>query len=213
MSGFILLVDQVFYKYVMYAKSKTTISTILEAARTLFIEKNYADVTIVDIATAAETSKGALYHHFSSKEDIYLKMMHHYLQEVQSVTQAVAENSTGSCRARLRESMLTFLKLPAELHAVLSLVRRDINIFRDPMRDELIRAYQRAIPEQVEAILRDGIANEEIQPIDARLLSWEMVALVEVTLAPYSRRLLGTPEDTADFVIRLFLDGVATRQE
>ena len=196
----------------MYTKSKATINTILEAARTLFIEKNYADVTIVDIASVAETSKGALYHHFSSKEDIYLKMMHHYLQEVQATTQAVVVNSTGPCRARLHESMLTFLKLPDELHAVLRLVRRDINIFRDPVREELIRAYQSAIPEQVEAILCDGIANEEIQPIDARVLSWELVALVEVTLAPYSRRVLGTPEETADFVIRLFLDGIATRQ-
>jgi AcrR family transcriptional regulator len=191
----------------MYTKSKTTINTILEAARTLFIEKNYADVTIVDIAAVAETSKGALYHHFSSKEDIYLNMMHHYLQEVQSATQEVTENSTGSCRVRLRQSM------PDELHAILRLVRRDINIFQDPMRDELIRAYQRAIPEQVEAILRDGIANREIQAIDARLLSWQLVALVEVTLVPYSRHALGTPDDIADFVIRLFLDGIAMRQQ
>ena len=197
----------------MYAKSKTAINTILESARTLFIEKNYADVTIADIATAAEASKGALYHHFSSKEDIYLKMMHHYLQQVQTATEAVTANSTGSCQTRLYESMLTFLKLPDYLHAVLRLVRRDINIFNDPVRQELIRAYQKAIPEQVEAILREGIANEEVQPIDARLLSWELVALVEVALQPYSRELLGTPENTADFVIRIFLNGIATRQQ
>jgi AcrR family transcriptional regulator len=197
----------------MYTKSKTTINAILEAARALFTEKNYADVTIADIASLAEASKGALYHHFSSKEEIYLKMMHHYLQEVQMATQAVAENGTGSCRERLRESMLTFLQLPDELHAVLRLVRRDINIFRDPVRDELIRAYQKAIPEQVEAILQHGITSEEIKPIDARLLSWELVALVEVTLAPYSRQVLGSPQEIADFVIRLFLDGIAMQQE
>jgi AcrR family transcriptional regulator len=197
----------------MYTKSKATISSILEAAQTLFIEKNYADVTIADIAAAAEASKGALYHHFSSKEDIYIKMMHHYLQEVQTATEAVAANNTGSCRERLLESMLTFLRLPDPLHAILRLVRRDINIFRDPVRQELIRAYQKAIPEQVEAILRDGVASEEIQPIDTRLLSWELVALVEVTLAPFSRQLLGTPENTANFVIRLFLDGIAARQQ
>jgi AcrR family transcriptional regulator len=195
----------------MYAKSKITINTIYEAARTLFIEKNYADVTIAEIASAADASKGALYHHFSSKEDIYLKMMHHYLQQMQAATEAVTRTNTGSCRTRLYESMLTFLQLPDYMHAVLRLVRRDINIFRDPVRQELILAYQKAIPVQVESILRDGIANEEIQPIDARLLSWELVALVEVTLQPYSRELLGTPEDTADFVIRLFVDGIAIR--
>ncbi len=197
----------------MYTKSQTTINTILEAARTLFTQRNYADVTIADIAAVAGASKGALYHHFPSKEDIYLKMMHHYLQQVQAALEPVSENRTGTWRARLRESMLTFLQLPDELHAVLRLVRRDVNIFRDSMRSDLIRAYQRAIPEQVEAILRDGIADEEIQPIDARLLSRELVALVEVTLAPYSRRVLGSSEDTADFVVRLFLDGIAINRE
>ncbi len=54
----------------MYTKSQTTINTILEAARTLFTQRNYADVTIADIAAVAGASKGALYHHFPSKEDI-----------------------------------------------------------------------------------------------------------------------------------------------
>jgi AcrR family transcriptional regulator len=196
-----------------YAKSKITINSILEAARMLFVEKNYADVTITDIATAAEVSKGALYHHFSSKEDVYLQMMHHFLREIQAVTQAAAENSTGSCRERLRQSLVTFLQLPDELLNVLRLVRRDINIFTDPMRRELIEAYQMAVPEQVERILRDGIASGVIQPVDARLLSWELVALVEVALRPYSRRMLGEREDMADFLIRIFLDGVAMRRE
>jgi AcrR family transcriptional regulator len=196
-----------------YAKSKITISTILEAARRLFVEKNYADVTITDIAAAAEVSKGALYHHFSSKEDIYLQMMHHFLRGIQAVTEKTAENSMGSCRERVRESLVSFLGLPEELLNVLRLVRRDINIFTDPMRQELITAYQVAVPEQVEHILRDGIASGEIQPIDSRLLSWELVALVEVALRPYSRRLMGGHEDMADFLVRLFLDGVATRGE
>jgi AcrR family transcriptional regulator len=196
-----------------YAKSKITIGAILDAARMLFVEKNYADVTITDIAAAAEVSKGALYHHFSSKEDIYLQMMHHFLREIQVITQAAAENSTGSCRERLRQSLGSFLQLPDELLNVLRLVRRDINIFTDPMRHELIVAYQTAVPEQVEHILRDGIANGEIQPIDSRLLSWELVALVEVALRPYSRRVLGGRENMADFVIQLFLDGVAARRE
>lgn len=196
-----------------YAKSKITINTILEAARRLFVEKNYADVTITDIATAAGVSKGALYHHFPSKEDIYLQMMHHFMGEIQAITQATAENSTGSCRERLRQSLVSFLQLPDELLYVLRLVRRDINIFAHPMRQELIAAYQIAVPEQVELILRDGINSGEIQAADSRLLSWQLVALVEVALRPYSRRLMGGSEDMADFLIHLFLDGVATRQE
>lgn len=196
----------------MYTKSKQTIQTILEAARSLFIEKNYADVTIADIVAKAEISKGALYHHFSSKEDLYLRMMHHFLAEIQKSTQSVADNSAGSCRQRLTESTLNFLQLSDDLLAILRLVRRDINIFKDPMRNELIRAYQKAVPEQVERIIRDGIDNGELIDTDSRILSWELVALVEVILRPYSRNHIGEGDAEAmcNFVIKLFFDGVAS---
>lgn len=196
-----------------YAKSKETIHNILEAARTLFVEKNYANVTIADIAAQANVSTGALYHHFSSKEDIYLQMMHHYLQEIRKNMEAATKDTSGSCRERLYQSNLAFVQLPDELGRVLGLVRRDINIFTDPMRGELIRAYQSVIPEPVEAILRDGIASGEVKAYDARLLSWELVAMVEVTLSPYSRSVIGGPEETVQFVLDLLLDGIAVREE
>jgi AcrR family transcriptional regulator len=198
---------------VTYAKSKETIHNILEAARTLFVEKNYANVTIADLAAQANVSTGALYHHFSSKEDVYLQMMHHYLQEIRKNMEAATKDTSGSCRERLYQSNLAFVRLPDELGRVLGLVRRDINIFTDPMRGELIHAYQSAIPEPVEAILRDGIASGEVKAYDARLLSWELVAMVEVTLSPYSRSVIGGPEETVQFVLDLLLDGIAVREE
>ena len=60
---------------VVYAKSETTVSGILAAAEALFLVKNYADVSMEDIAEAAGVTKGALYHHFASKEALYVAMM------------------------------------------------------------------------------------------------------------------------------------------
>lgn len=191
-----------------YAKSKETIQGILEVARRLFIEKNYADVTINDIVTRANLSKGAVYHHFSNKEDVYLKMMHHYLAEIQKTTQHTTQTSTGSCRERLRQSVCSFLQIPEDLLGILRLVRRDINIFHDPVRANLVRAYQTAVPEQVEIIIRDGINKGELPNVDARMLSWQMVALVEVTMRPYSRAIVGNVERMADFVVTMFFDGL-----
>lgn len=197
-----------FTKSVMYQKSKVTINNILEAARSLFVEKNYADVTILEIVTRAEVSKGALYHHFSSKEDLYLKMMHYFLEQIEETTHAAAVNSSGTCQERLYQSTFSFLQLPDELLGILRLVRRDINIFTNPMRDELVRAYQRTVPEQVEYIIRDCIAKDEFGGLDARLLSWQLVALVEVAMRPYSRKVLGDPAAVAQFVVTMFFNGI-----
>lgn len=195
----------------MYAKSAATISSIIEAAEGLFINRNYADVTMADIAEAAEVTKGALYHHFPGKEALYLAMMHGFLEQTREHL-LTAVQSGGSARERLHRFALLFLELPAERQALMRLVRRDINIFQDPERERLIRAYQAAVPELAEAIIRDGIINGEIQEQDARLLAWEHVALVEVVLRPYAQNVLGGPEAVATFVTDLFFDGVARKE-
>lgn len=193
----------------MYAKSAQTINSILAVAGELFTAKNYADVTVAEIARAAEVTKGALYHHFPSKEALYVAMMLRSLEEVRSLQEEVLRSGSGSCRERLRQSVLSFMRLPDETRRVVSLVRRDINIFKDPTRKRLIRAYQSALPERVEAVIRDGIANGEIADFDARLLSWGHVALVEVVLRPYGDAVFKTAQEKAEFLTRLFFDGVA----
>ena len=48
------------------------------AAEKLFVEKNYADVSMRDIAQAAGVSTGALYHHFPAKDKLYYAMLTAY---------------------------------------------------------------------------------------------------------------------------------------
>lgn len=48
---------------------------ILQAARSLFLEQGYNGSNLRDIATAANVSMGGIYHHFSSKEEIYVSLL------------------------------------------------------------------------------------------------------------------------------------------
>ena len=48
-----------------------TVDKILEASQRLFLEKGYDNTTIQDIVNELDgLSKGAIYHHFKSKEEI-----------------------------------------------------------------------------------------------------------------------------------------------
>jgi AcrR family transcriptional regulator len=192
----------------MYDKSTATITNILRSAEALFLRKNYADVTMEDIAEAAGVTKGAVYHHFAKKETLYVAMMHSVLKEKQALFQT-AVASPGTCRERLRTFTRIFLELPREKRDVMKLVRRDINIFKEPVRNQLVWAYQSALPEQIEIILQDGVRDGELAPADVRLLSWMYVALVEVILTPYAERVFDDRNDMLDFVIRLFFNGAS----
>jgi AcrR family transcriptional regulator len=48
-----------------------TIEAILKAGRRLFGERGFAATTIDDIADAARVAKGAVYHHFATKEALF----------------------------------------------------------------------------------------------------------------------------------------------
>ncbi|MBC2877821.1 MULTISPECIES: ScbR family autoregulator-binding transcription factor [Streptomyces] len=55
--------------------------TILEAAAAVFDERGYDAATITEILTRAEVTKGALYFHFASKEDLALAVIDAQLTE------------------------------------------------------------------------------------------------------------------------------------
>lgn len=189
-------------------RSANTTARILAAARTLFLSRPYADVTTDMIARAADVTKGGLYHHFPSKEQLYLSMMLGDLENKHRLFQG-AVGMEGTCRERLARLTRNFLDLPDDESGLMRLVRRDINTFTGEDRERLVRAYQRALPEQVEAIVRDGIRDGELAPTDARLLSWFYVALVEIVLGDYAAGLLGDAESRLDHVLGLFFEGAA----
>ena len=64
----------------MYSKSFVTIAQILDSAQQLFVNKSYDDITMAEIARQADVTKGAIYHHFTSKEALFLCMMERYLE-------------------------------------------------------------------------------------------------------------------------------------
>jgi AcrR family transcriptional regulator len=186
----------------------STVSKILSAAEGLFVVGAYSDVTIDQVAAVASVTKGAVYHHFSSKEHLYLTMLQHDLAGKQAMHQrAIAFD--GSCEERLRRLTEDFLKLPETKRKLISLVRRDIDIFETDTRNTLIDAYQQALPDIVEEVIRDGIRNREIMNCDPRLLAWQFVSLVEVVLTPYAQQQLKSDQNKVNHVMGLFFGGCA----
>lgn len=192
------------------ANSESTIATILAAAEKLFVEKNYADVSMRHIADAAEVSTGALYHHFPGKDKLYYAMLTAYMTQVKQATLA-AIPPAGPCRERLRALTRAFLGMRPARRNVMRLVRRDVNVFPPRLRQGIIRAYQQAVPDLVEGVLSDAMKKGELGKQDARWLAWAYVAIIETTLSAYAQARLGNADARLEAALDLFFEGAARR--
>jgi AcrR family transcriptional regulator len=63
-------------------QGEMTRQALLEAARTLFGERGYAATSLDEIANAAKVTKGALYHHFGGKQELFAGVYEQVKREV-----------------------------------------------------------------------------------------------------------------------------------
>jgi AcrR family transcriptional regulator len=80
-------------------KAEATRQALIAAARQLFGEQGYAATSVDEIARQAGVTKGALYHHFRDKDDLFRAVVEDVKREVTDVVgaaflTATAENET-----------------------------------------------------------------------------------------------------------------------
>jgi AcrR family transcriptional regulator len=69
-------------------RSEATVNELLTAARDLFAQDGYAATSLEAVAAAAGVTKGALYHHFSGKRDLFRAV---FDREQKRLAEVVAE--------------------------------------------------------------------------------------------------------------------------
>lgn len=90
-------------------RSEATTDELVNAARRLFAEKGFAATSIEEIVRAAGVTKGALYHHFKRKEDVFEAVLQ---REQETLTRRVweAAKKQKSPFSRLKAGCDAFLE-------------------------------------------------------------------------------------------------------
>jgi AcrR family transcriptional regulator len=90
-------------------RTEATRGALISAGRTLFGERGFAATSIEDLASAAGVTRGALYHHFESKEDLFAAVFEQV--EVELMAAAHRGGLQGSdAWDRLRRGCRAFLE-------------------------------------------------------------------------------------------------------
>lgn len=97
------------------ALAEKTRRKILAVALDQFSRHSYSDVTVADIALAAEVAKGLVFHHFGSKDGLYLEALRVASADLDAAHQTDPEAPSGQRIVRRLRAHLSYLADHEEL--------------------------------------------------------------------------------------------------
>jgi AcrR family transcriptional regulator len=95
------------------AQREATTENLISVARTLFAQHGYAQTSTEDIVRAANVTRGALYHHFKNKEDLFKAVLERIQIEIAARIET-AVSATQDPQAQLRLGCRAFLETALE---------------------------------------------------------------------------------------------------
>ena len=131
---------------------------ILNAARTLFLNEGYANVSMRKIAEQIEYSPGAIYSYFTSKEDIFFALAEEGLQFVRA--HCVSAPHANSALERVRGAFWRFYTFSKEQPEYFSLIFVDSavpRISRDWERFSSMRELRHDIEQDIQQCIDESV--------------------------------------------------------
>jgi TetR/AcrR family transcriptional regulator, acrAB operon repressor len=147
-------------------EAEVTRQCLLDAALTVFSQQGYAATRLEDIAEVAEVTRGAIYHHFGGKLELYNALVQERFARVnQMIADILAEDGTPlQILRRLMVRSLEYLEEDEDYRAVQELVS-----FKTALLPELEAGIRKknegtnAFIQELARLVGQGIAAGEIR--------------------------------------------------
>lgn len=159
-----------------------TVEKIIEVSLRLFLERGYDHTTVQDIVDRlGGLTKGAVYHHFKSKEDILEAVLDSLFQPKLSQLDALMRNKQLNGREKLRRMIADSFADPAQdqLFTIAPTMRANARFLGAQIMQlqEVSRAY-------VEPVIREGMADGSIQTDQPAELAEMFLLIANLWLNP-----------------------------
>ena len=166
---------------------ETTVNKILDVSMKLFLEKGFENTSMQDIVDGlGGLSKGAIYHHFKSKEDILVAVMDKIYVEHDTEWAAIQKLNDGATGLE---------KLKAVFEASIFNDRQDDvfsmapNFLKNPqmLALQIQGIYEESAPNFLQPIIEQGVADGTIQTQHPKELAEVLLLLINIWLTPVAR--------------------------
>ena len=168
-----------------------TVRKILDTAERLFIEKGYDRTSLQEIIQETSLSKGAIYHHFASKEDILYSVCDRIGRRNGEILSKVRDAPGLSGLEKLRTIFKVSMQpeRQAKMFCMMPYLLDNARFLATEMQS----IFAEVAPRFIEPILRQGLADGSIQTDHPRELAEAMMLLSDIWINPIVRPT--TPEE------------------
>lgn len=189
---------------------KDTRERILEAALETFARQGYHQTKVADIVDSSRTSKGAVYFHFPSKEDIFLGLVDQFAGLLETrVKDAIYREESGVQRvgAALTVVMDTFTR-HRRLAKVFLIQASGLGREFEEKRLEIHRSFIALITEQLEQALAEG----SLETIDPEITAYAWMGAVNELVISWVHDGYPDPERALPALRGLLLRGIGLQE-
>lgn len=192
----------------MQQRSGETRAKIMKAALECFSRAGYDASGVAEICAEAGVSKGAFYHHFPSKQAVFIALMNDWLTSLDGQFDSI-RTATGSVPAALRAMVLAARPIFGDVSGRLGIFLEFwTQASRDPLlREKIIEPFAR-YERYFAGLVRTGIAEGSLRPVDPDEAARTIIALAVGLLA---QNIAGHKADwaaTAQGGVEMFLSGL-----
>jgi AcrR family transcriptional regulator len=183
---------------------------LLEAAERVFSEKGYHATSIRDIAREAGFSVGGVYQFFTSKDELYLRVVENQWEFFFSLLDQAkqAEGARAKLEALTAAMFRTFEERRGFFRLFLSERGRLTAAFSGQIA-ERVGAHTRRLREQLVGLMRQGVEDGTLRPGDPGMLASAYLGMVHNCIFEALASGVQRPARTPGEVLSLFLDGAA----
>jgi AcrR family transcriptional regulator len=180
---------------------------ILEAAARVFSEREFHEVLIDDVASAAGVGKGTIYRYFETKDDLYFATILYGFDQLATALPATLRQE-GSPARRLERIAREILRFSWNRRYLMTIVQNDDRRF--PAREEQLQKRRETLSRLIQETILDGIRSGEFRGIDARIGAELFRGMIRA--AGLLRREEDTLDELVGEMVGIFVHGVARGQ-
>lgn len=162
-----------------------TVERILDAAAKLFLEKGFENTSIQDILNELkDLSKGAIYHHFKSKEEIVIAVADRISDQQLLGLMDIFHNTSMTGLEKLKAVLSYSLRSPhqAEMIATMPTLLQNPKFFVLEIKNTLYRTS----PKIIEPLIRAGIKDGSIKTNYPKELAESISLLINIWMNPFA---------------------------